>query len=148
MRRSYPVIGAQVQTGGGGGGGARIDEVVAGQPADDRPGSSGDVVIAVEGEPVTDGIALIVAIRTHQPGETVEFTVTRGGNSEKTVSSHPGCRGRLSSAADLRSRSGSCRLRLDVGVLVDERPRLGVHLLRCTPRAAGLDPPLTRVRRS
>ena len=39
---------------------------------------------AVDGQPVTDGIALIVAIRTHQPGETIEFTVMRGGE-ERTV---------------------------------------------------------------
>ena len=42
------------------------------------------MVTAVEGERVTDGIALIVAIRTHQPGETIEFTVERGGE-ERTV---------------------------------------------------------------
>jgi putative serine protease PepD len=33
---------------------------------------------------VTDGIALIVAIRTHQPGETIEFTVVRDGE-ERTI---------------------------------------------------------------
>ena len=42
------------------------------------------MVTQVDGEPVTDGIALIVAIRTHQPGETIEFTVTRDGE-ERTV---------------------------------------------------------------
>ena len=42
------------------------------------------MVIAVDGERVTDGIALIVAIRTHQPGETIEFTVERDGE-ERTV---------------------------------------------------------------
>ena len=34
----------------------------------------------MEGEKVTDGIALIVSIRSHQPGETVTFTVTRGSS--------------------------------------------------------------------
>ena len=28
------------------------------------------------------GIALIVAIRTHQPGDTVEFTVVRGDSED------------------------------------------------------------------
>ncbi len=42
------------------------------------------MVTAVDGERVTDGIALIVAIRTHQPGETLEFTLTRDGE-EQTV---------------------------------------------------------------
>ena len=44
----------------------------------------GDVITEVDGERVTDGIALIVAIRAHQPGETVEFTIERG-DEEKTV---------------------------------------------------------------
>ena len=42
------------------------------------------MVTAIDGERVTDGIALIVMIRTHQPGETLEFTVVRGGD-ERTV---------------------------------------------------------------
>ena len=33
-----------------------------------------DVITAVDGQPVNDGIALIVAIRTHLPGETVEMS--------------------------------------------------------------------------
>ncbi|WP_122816650.1 S1C family serine protease [Nocardioides pantholopis] len=80
----YPVIGAQVQTGERGGGGARIEEVASGTPADDSGLRSGDVITAVEGGRVTDGIALIVSIRSHQPGETIEFTVRRG-SKERTV---------------------------------------------------------------
>jgi putative serine protease PepD len=38
----------------------------------------GDLVTEIGGEKVADGIALIVAIRTHQPGDTVGFTVARG----------------------------------------------------------------------
>ena len=40
----------------------------------------GDVVTDVAGEHVPDGIALIVAIRSHRPGDTVAFTVRRGGS--------------------------------------------------------------------
>jgi putative serine protease PepD len=43
------------------------------------------VIVAVDGERVSDGIALIVAIRTHQPGETVDFTIERDGH-ERTLS--------------------------------------------------------------
>lgn len=81
----YPVIGAQVQTGDNDGRGAEIDEVMPDTPAEEGGLRKGDVIVAVEGERVTDGIALIVAIRTHQPGETVEFTVLRDGD-ERTVS--------------------------------------------------------------
>ena len=80
----YPVIGAQVETGGDEGDGARIDKVNADTPAQEAGLRKDDVVTAVDGERVTDGIALIVAIRTHQPGETIEFTVKRGGE-ERTI---------------------------------------------------------------
>ena len=44
----------------------------------------GDLVTEVDGERVTDGISMIVAIRAHQPGETLEFTLTRSGQ-ERTL---------------------------------------------------------------
>jgi putative serine protease PepD len=75
----YPVIGAQVKTGETDGRGAEIDSVMPDTPADDGGLQKGDVITAVDGSRVTDGIALIVAIRTHQPGERVEFTVLRDG---------------------------------------------------------------------
>jgi putative serine protease PepD len=78
----YPVIGAKVQTGGSDGDGALIDSVVDGQPADEAGLAKGDVVVELEGERVTDGIALIVAIRAHQPGETLAFTVERDGDEK------------------------------------------------------------------
>ena len=71
----YPVIGAKVKTGESDGNGAEVDSVVPDTPADDGGLEKGDVITEVDGARVTDGIALIVAIRTHQPGETVEFTV-------------------------------------------------------------------------
>lgn len=78
----YPVIGAKVRTGGAGGDGALIDSVVEGQPAEEAGIAEGDVVVALDGERVTDGIALIVAIRSHQPGETLAFTVEREGDEK------------------------------------------------------------------
>jgi len=82
----YPVIGAQVQTGGPTEvEGARIDEVMADTPAEQGGLEKGDVITEVNGQRITDGIALIVAIRSYQPGETIEFTFTRDGE-EQTVS--------------------------------------------------------------
>ena len=43
----------------------------------------GDVVTDVNGKPITDGIGLIVAIRSHQPGETLTLTVRRDGQSKQ-----------------------------------------------------------------
>ncbi|WP_104107583.1 trypsin-like peptidase domain-containing protein [Nocardioides sp. 616] len=80
----YPVIGATVQTGESREfQGARIDEVRDDTPAQDAGLRSDDLVVAVNGQRVTDGISLIVSIRTHQPGETLEFTVVRGGKESK-----------------------------------------------------------------
>jgi putative serine protease PepD len=79
----YPKIGAQVQTGGPTEfDGATIEEVENGSPADDAGLEDGDVVTHVNGQRVTDGLALIVAIRTYQPNQTIELTVERG---EETV---------------------------------------------------------------
>jgi putative serine protease PepD len=77
----YPVIGAKVVTGGDDSGeGAEISEVLPGTPADEAGLREGDVVTELDGTRVIDGIALIVAIRSHRPGEEVEFLLTRGGD--------------------------------------------------------------------
>jgi putative serine protease PepD len=78
----YPVIGAKVRTGQRDGSGAEIDEVIEDTPAEDAGLEKGDIVIALEGQKVTDGIALIVSIRSHQPGETLTFTVVRDGDEK------------------------------------------------------------------
>ncbi len=78
----YPVIGAQVKTGTNDGQGATIDQVMSGTPAERSGLKEGDLITEVNGARVTDGIALIVAIRSHQPGETLDFTVERNGNEQ------------------------------------------------------------------
>ncbi|HSE08310.1 MAG TPA: trypsin-like peptidase domain-containing protein [Nocardioidaceae bacterium] len=79
----YPVIGANVNTGSRRNG-AQIVDVPSGTPADQAGLKKGDIVIAVEEKPVADGIGLIVAIRSHQPGETIRLTVRRQGQ-ERTL---------------------------------------------------------------
>lgn len=80
-RARYPVIGAEVRTGDPAASlGAVIATVNPGGTAAAAGLREGDRVIAVDGEPVPDGIALIVAIRTHLPGETIELTVVRNGS--------------------------------------------------------------------
>lgn len=81
----YPVIGAKVRTGGSTElDGAVIDQVMEGAPAAAAGLRKGDLVVAVNGDRITDGIALIVAIRTHRPGESIELTVVRD-DEERTV---------------------------------------------------------------
>lgn len=82
----YPVIGAEVQTAGADDGtGAELQKVLADTPAEDAGLEVGDVVTEVDGQRVTDGISLIVSIRTHQPGEEVEFTYVRDGEERTTT---------------------------------------------------------------
>ncbi|CUR56710.1 putative peptidase S1C [metagenome] len=82
-KAEYPVIGAQVRTGGEPQAeGATITEVMPDTPAERAGLKKDDVIVRVGDQPVNDGIALIVAIRTHQPGETVEMSVVRGGEEQ------------------------------------------------------------------
>jgi putative serine protease PepD len=79
-KAEYPVIGAQVRTGAEPDAeGATITEVMPDTPAERAGLEKDDVITAVDDQPVNDGIALIVAIRTHLPGDTVEMSVVRGG---------------------------------------------------------------------
>ncbi len=74
----YPVIGASVNTRSKGNG-AEVTDVPAGTPAAAAGLQKGDLVTRVDGKPVTNGIGLIVAIRSHQPGETIDLRVVRRG---------------------------------------------------------------------
>jgi putative serine protease PepD len=78
----YPVIGAKVDVRTTDGTGAKISEVLSDTPAASSGLKKGDLVTAVDGVRVGDGVSLIVAIRSHRPGETVEFTVLRGGEKQ------------------------------------------------------------------
>ncbi len=103
----YPVIGAEVRTGGGGG--AEIASVGSGTPAQRAGLREGDVVLAVDGKPVADGIELIVAIRSHQPGETIELVVRRDGSRstvEITLDAKVGFRSPRGRTADARRVRG------------------------------------------
>jgi len=60
------------------------DPVTADGPAQDAGIRPGDVIVAIDGRPVTDPDELIVAIRAHEPGDVVELTVRTGGR-ERTV---------------------------------------------------------------
>ena len=74
----YPVIGANVKgteelTG------ARVESIAAGSPASKSDLKVGDLIVKVDGKPVTGSIDVVVAVRTHVPGEKVTLTVRRNG---------------------------------------------------------------------
>ncbi|MDO8106894.1 trypsin-like peptidase domain-containing protein [Isoptericola sp. b441] len=83
---TYPVIGVLIDTTYTGEGVQVADRAVDGQPAvtpggpADRAGlQPGDVILAIDGRPVTQADELIVAIRAKQPGDTVVLRVRSGG---------------------------------------------------------------------
>ena len=82
-KAEYPIIGANVFTGDATDG-AVLKEVPADGPAAKAGLRVGDEVVAVDGKRVPDGVSLIVAIRTHRPGETIELTIVRD-DEERTV---------------------------------------------------------------
>lgn len=80
----YPVIGASVDTATNDGRGAVVTEVQSGTPASRAGLRSGDVITEVNQSRVFDGIGLIVAIRSHRPGDTISLTFLRD-DTEKTI---------------------------------------------------------------
>lgn len=79
-KAQYPVIGVSV-TGTEEQDGAAVKEINDGTPAADSDLRVGDVITKVDGVPVSDQTDVIVAIRTHVAGDTVELTVRRGGET-------------------------------------------------------------------
>ncbi|WP_448059437.1 S1C family serine protease [Cellulomonas hominis] len=90
-RATYPIIGVmldsryqgegvQVTTESANG----AEPVTPGGPADRAGIRQGDVILAIDGRPVTETDELIVAIRARTPGDTVVLRV-RSGSSERDV---------------------------------------------------------------
>ncbi|WP_405061328.1 trypsin-like peptidase domain-containing protein [Kribbella sp. NBC_01505] len=87
-KATYPVIGASIDLRFEGG--ARVSEVSAGSPAARAGLRVGDVVTEINKQLVDTAEGLIVAIRTHQPGESVRLVYERSGRPrEATVTLAP-----------------------------------------------------------
>jgi putative serine protease PepD len=79
-KSTHPVIGVQVDltyTGSG----ASLRSITPGGPAEAAGLKAGDVILSVDGRSVADSTELIVAIRSHAPGETVTLGVKDGTGS-------------------------------------------------------------------
>ena len=72
-----------VSTGNAAGGqqGAQVENVANGSPAAGAGLQAGDVITAVDGTAVSSPADLAQQVRSHQPGDQVTITYTRGGNS-------------------------------------------------------------------
>jgi S1-C subfamily serine protease len=62
--------------------GALIAAVVPGSPADEAGIQAGDLIVGVNGDPVTSFGDLGVIIRREEPGDTLDLTVSRNGDDQ------------------------------------------------------------------
>ena len=84
---TYPVIGALLDVGYTGEGVQVVSDadatdapaITPGGPAEAAGLEPGDVIVAIDGDPVTSPDELIVRIRAHSPGDVVTLTVRDGG---------------------------------------------------------------------
>ena len=60
--------------------GADINVIEAGSPAESAGLELGDVIVAVDGDPVDDATDLTTTLARRRPGDTVELTVVRDGD--------------------------------------------------------------------
>jgi putative serine protease PepD len=81
-KAQYPVIGVQVR-GTEANDGAEVKEINSGTPAAKSDLRVGDVITEVDGTPVSNQTDVVVAIRSHQVGDTVTLTVKRGSKTLK-----------------------------------------------------------------
>ena len=66
-------------------GGALIQTVVSGGPAAAAGLKAADVIVAIDGKAISSFDDLIAALSTHQPGQKVQVTYTRGGQRHTTT---------------------------------------------------------------
>lgn len=62
--------------------GVVVLDVRTGSPADDAGIGPTDVIVGIDGEAVDDLGVLLTVLRRHDPGDTVELTVLRGGREQ------------------------------------------------------------------
>jgi putative serine protease PepD len=79
-KAQYPIIGANVR-GSQKLNGATVESIAPGSPASKSDLKVGDLITKVDGKPVTGSSDVVVAVRAHQPGQSVTLTVLRGGKT-------------------------------------------------------------------
>ena len=82
-KSTTPIIGVQLDTGYTGQG-ARVQAVTPGSPAEKAGVQAGDVIVKLNDKVIDDATTLIVDVRSMSPGDKVQLTVERNGDT-KTV---------------------------------------------------------------
>ncbi len=114
-------------------GGAMVVSVYPGGPAADAGLGEGDVIIAADGQPVTDEGVLNYRVATHKPGEAFAVQVRKSAGT-RTV--------------QVRLESPPSNPPRDERTLTGRQPLAGVTVVNLSPAVAeeyGLDPMLTGV---
>ncbi|WP_307740147.1 trypsin-like peptidase domain-containing protein [uncultured Parolsenella sp.] len=62
--------------------GAYVAEVTSGSPADKAGIKQGDVITAIDGEEITSSDGVVLAVRSHNVGDTVSVTLVRGSQTQ------------------------------------------------------------------
>jgi tetratricopeptide (TPR) repeat protein len=70
--------------------GARIEEMTGGSPAQQAGLSQGDIIVALDGQPVHTAQELARQISTSQPGKNVQFDLLRNGSPIKVTAALTG----------------------------------------------------------
>ena len=86
-KSSHPILGISLDMNFAGPGAVIPNtrrSIIAAGPADKAGLQSGDVITYLDSEKIDNADELIVAIRSHAPGDKVEITFTRNGKSLKT----------------------------------------------------------------
>ena len=64
------------------GSGVRVQQVMPGSAAEESGIVMGDVIVAVDGEPVADLRSFSNLLKTRAPGDAVEVTILRDGEEQ------------------------------------------------------------------
>lgn len=67
------------------GGGVVVDRVIADSPAEDADLESGDVLVSLDGEPLSTMSDLVLSLRDYEPGDRVTIGVERDGEVDEAL---------------------------------------------------------------
>ena len=62
--------------------GAYVNSVVAGSGADEAGIQEGDIITKIDGKDMESGSSVIVAVRSHKPGDKITVEVARGNDTK------------------------------------------------------------------